>query len=191
MMAQVNQLPRPLLIALAATAVAAVLMVATRGGGSTSSPSSPAPATQAQTTGTPTGTGSNSTPTTGSGGQGVNTAAGQPKPAPKTAPRTLPGPVSRALDAKKVIVLLLWNPNGSDDKSVRQSVASISSHGGKVAKFNDTLGNVARYTRITGTQSVTQTPAVVVVDRQGNGQVAMGFLDTATVEQLVVDALRH
>jgi hypothetical protein len=189
MMAQVNQLPRPLLIAIAGAAVAAVLMVATRSGGSPSSTGSSTPATQAQTTGSPSGTGSQATgSTTGSGDKGGATATSQPKP--KTDPRTLPVAVDRAMDAKKVIVLLLWNPNGSDDQSVRHSLTQVSSHGGKVVKFSDTLGNLSRYTRVTGIQSVTQTPAVVVVDRKGNGQVATGFLDTATVDQLVVDALR-
>ena len=186
MMAQVQQLPRPLLIAVVGAALAAVMMVATRGGGSESSTGSPAPASQAQTTGTP-GSGTQSRSSTGSGKQG---AAGGSQPSTKSKPRTLPAGVDRALDAKKVVVLLLWNPKGADDQSVKQALSGVSSHGGKVAKFDDTLGNLARYTRITGTQSVNQTPAVVVVDRQGNGQVATGYLDSASLDQLVVDALR-
>jgi hypothetical protein len=187
MMAQVQQLPRPLLIALVGAALAAVMMVATRGGGSeSSSTGSPAPATQAQTTGTP-GSGTQSQSSAGSGEQGSATAS---QPNTKSKPRTLPADVDRALDAKKVVVLLLWNPKGADDQSVKQALSGVSSHGGKVAKFNDTLGNLARYTRITGTQSVNQTPAVVVVDRKGNGQVATGYLDSASLDQLVVDALR-
>jgi hypothetical protein len=84
---------------------------------------------------------------------------------------------------------MFYNPKSPDDISVRRSVESIPSHGGKVATFTDKFDNVARYTRLTGQQTINQTPTVIVVDPQGNGRMATGFRDQETVEQLVVDAL--
>jgi hypothetical protein len=180
----VTSLPRPILYALVGAAAVLALLVGTRHRG-TSSPTTttPAPANTkpANTAGT------HAKPTT---------EHKKPSSAAKSHPasgsqRTLPAPVQRALSAHKVVVLLFWNPRSSDDRSVRQAFASVSGHGGAVAKFTDTLGNVARYTRVTGSDAaVTQTPTVVVVDRKGNGRFVTGFQDSATVEQLVVDALK-
>jgi hypothetical protein len=85
-------------------------------------------------------------------------------------------------------VLLFWSPRGTDDRSVKQSVDSLSHRGGKVAVFTDRPKNVARYTRVSAAINVVQTPTLVVVDRKGNARVATGFLDRETVGQYVIDA---
>src|SRR3954453_2790924 len=41
----------------------------------------------------------------------------------------LPGPVARALDAKKTVVILFWNKNGVDDRSVKKSVDRLPRRG--------------------------------------------------------------
>jgi hypothetical protein len=178
----VSSLPRPLLLAIVGVAAVFALMFATRRGGE-SSPTTPAPSTQSASS-----AGTQAKPATAS-----RKGSGPAKPAEhpvSLSKHTLPAPVKRALDSHKVVVLLFWNPRGSDDRSVKQSFDSISSRGGAVAKFTDTLGNLSRYTRVTGTNAVAQTPTVVVVDRQGNGRSATGFQDSATVDQLVVDSLK-
>jgi hypothetical protein len=179
----ITSLPRPILLGLVGAAAVLALLFATRHG-SKSSPATPAPSqTQA-----PSSTGTHAKPSTEpkKGSPGTSSPAHQASPSQ----RTLPTPVKRALDAHKVVVLLFWNPKGSDDRSVKQAVDSISSHGGAVAKFTDTLGNLSRYTRVTANQGVTQTPTIVVVDRRGNGHFATGLQDSATAEQLVVDSLK-
>jgi hypothetical protein len=178
----VSSLPRPLLLAIVGVAAVFALMFATRRGGE-SSPTTPAPS-QTQSASS-AGTHAKSA-TASRKGSGTASPAEHPASVSK---QTLPGPVKRALDAHKVVVLLFWNPSGSDDRSVKQSFDEVSSRGGAVAKFADTLGNLSRYTRVTGTNAVTQTPTLVVVDRQGNGRSATGFQDSATVDQLVVDSL--
>ena len=55
--------------------------------------------------------------------------------------------MAKALDAKKTVVLLFWNKNGVDDRSVKESVDRLSRRGGKVAMFTDTVKNLSRYTR--------------------------------------------
>lgn len=111
------------------------------------------------------------------------------RPGAGTRSRTLPRPVKRALDAHKVVVLLFWSRRGTDDRSVKSAVDSLSRRGGKVAVFTDRSKNAARYTKITTAAAVEQTPTLVVVNRHGQARTATGYLDRETVEQYVVDAL--
>jgi hypothetical protein len=172
----VASLPRPLLVALVGAAAVLALLFATRRGDE-SSPVTPAP--------------TKSQPATGAAQNkpSPSKSSGQPSAARPSSQRALPAPVKRALDAQKVVVLLFWNPKGSDDRSVKESFDSISRHRGAVAKFTDTLRNLSRYTRVTASQPVTQTPTIVVIDRNGNGRFVTGFQDRATVDQLVTDSL--
>jgi hypothetical protein len=179
----ISSLPRPVLVGLVGAAAVLALLFATRQGGKSSSPATPAPAKAPA----PPKSGTHAQPSTetpkGSGGASSSSKSNAAK-------STLPAPVKRALDAHKVVVILFWNPRGSDDRSVKEAVDSVSRHGGTVAKFTDTLGSLSRYTRVTGKDAVTQTPTVVVVDRRGKGRFSTGLQDSATVDQLVVDALK-
>ena len=56
--------------------------------------------------------------------------------------------------------------------------------------FSDNARHAARYVRITSATDVSQTPTLVVVNRQGKARVATGYLDGDSVEQYVVDAFR-
>jgi hypothetical protein len=163
-----------------------------RSRGETPAPPPPAPGAQA-TTPTPTPAApapSGSAPTQSSAGKsqsGGQAGANGGKAA--TRRKTLPAPVRRALDAHKVLVLFFWNPRGTDDRSVKSAVNGLSRHGGKVAVFSDRPKNLARYTKVTSGIDVTQTPTLVVVNRQGEARKATGYLDPESVRQYVVDAL--
>jgi hypothetical protein len=185
----IQGLPRPVLFALLGVLAAIALLFATRRGGEEAT--APAPPAVNQATGTATGSGTQSGSQSQSGAQGQQgQQSGTPEETAKAKPRGLPSDVERALDAKKVVAVLFYNPRSPDDLSVKRDVEAIPSRGGKVATFTDTLENVYRYTRLTGSQGVTTTPTLVVVDERGNGRMGTGFNDEATVDQLVVDALR-
>jgi len=185
-MSQVGQLPRPVLVAVAGIAAVAVLLFATRRGGETATAPAPqvaatesaAPAQPAKDAASKAQAGER----TRSQGQGGRASS-------RDSARTLPAGVQRAVNANKVVVVLFWNAKGSDDRAVRSAVSGVSTRNGAVAKFTDTLGNFSRYTRLTGENAITQTPTVMVVDRKERSEVATGYLDGATVDQLVVDAL--
>jgi hypothetical protein len=177
---RLQSLPRPVLIAIVGGLAAITLLFISRRGGSEEVVSPAAPAEQQQA---PAQAG-----TQAKAGEAKQGGAGAGE-AEKSPPRTLPTGVKNALDAHKVVALMFYNPKSPDDLSVKRSVEGISTHGGKVATFTDKLDNVARYTRLTGQQTVNQTPTVIVVDPQGNGRMATGFRDQETVDQLVVDAL--
>jgi cytoskeletal protein RodZ len=186
----ISSLPRPVLFAIVGAAAVLALLFATRQGKQSSSPATPAPTKAPAPAKVPASTksGTHAQPSTEKPKSGGSSSATKPSSSAKT---TLPAPVKSALDAHKVVVILFWNPRGADDRSVKGAVDSVSRHGGAVAKFTDTLGNLSRYTKLTGQdEPITQTPTVVVVDRRGKGRFSTGLQDSATVDQLVVDALK-
>ena len=76
------------------------------------------------------------------------------KPAkPGLADDAAPGDPSRPLlasvDAGKVVVVLFWNKNASDDRATRRGLRSIDLHGGKVVASAVPIGDVGRYEAIT------------------------------------------
>jgi hypothetical protein len=173
-------LPRPVILAI----VGAVLFVGlfmftrSRSGGSSSSGTpaatqsqTPAPAQSQASPGTPTDPGAAATADSKTSGKG------------------LPVKVGRALNAKKVVVLLFWNRKAVDDRSVHRAVSGLATHRGKVAVFDDRVGNLSKYTRITGTAQVAQTPSLVIIDRRGGAEVETGYLDRETIQQFVDTAL--
>ena len=183
----IASLPRPVLMGLIGVVVVGGLFVMTRGGSEDQSGApSPAPATQ---TTQPAPTVTPSTSSTNAPSNAARPTEPRPtRPQDGSAKRTLPAPVRRALDAHKVVVLLFWNPRGTDDRSVKGAVDALP-ESKRVAVFTDSTKNVSRYTKITSSADVNQTPALVVVDRQRDARVATGYLDSTTVEQYVVDAL--
>ena len=141
---------------------------------------------------------------TGAGEAGAQLAAptaAKPKPTVAKAPaarapkretaavRALPRDVQGALDAKKVLVLLFWEPKSSEDRAVRQQVAGISRHGGKVFVKVAPINQVGRYSKITSGARVLQSPTVLVIDREHKAVSLVGYLDRANVEQAVEAAL--
>jgi hypothetical protein len=197
-----TSLPRPVLLALVGAAAIAALFVFSRRGGEQAAQSPPAatgpgaaqPGSQGTTPpqgGTATTPGATQGQSGSATGQGSGAGTGSPgKPVRVNEPRKMPPAVKRALDANKIVVLLFWNPDGTDDRRVRQAVDSIGKRGGKVAVFTNDLSHLARYIRVTSPANVTQSPTLVVVDRDGNARTATGYLDAASVDQYVVDALR-
>jgi hypothetical protein len=180
-----TSLPRPVLLALLGAVAVAGLFLVTRGRGNEEGGSVPAVTPPAQTSTGP-GAASAAKPATPSAPTAKPGASGRAR---SSQSRTLPAPVSKALAAHKVVVLLFWSPRGVDDRSVKAAVDALPRHGGKVAVFTNKLNHFARYTRIAAAANVAQTPTLIVTNRKGVARVATGYLDPTTVEQYVVDAL--
>jgi hypothetical protein len=181
-MSQIAEIPRPLLVALiGAVAVGALLFATSRGGTKSSTPTvqSAKPATPASK--------AHAGKTAQPSAKRSESSGAAPH---KATIQGLPAPVGRAVAADKVVVMLFWNPRSTDDRAVKAALAGVSTRHGAVAKFTDTLPHFSRYTRLTGQNVVTQTPTVLVLDKHKQVKTATGYLDTATVDQLVVDALR-
>jgi hypothetical protein len=103
----------------------------------------------------------------------------------------LPKPVANAVEQGKVMVLLFWNPKSADDRAVRRSLRGVDRWGGDVYVKAAPVKSVSRYGRITRGADVQQSPTVVVVDRNLRAEALVGFVDTPTIDQAVVDAMRN
>ena len=176
-----TQLPRPALLAIVGAVAVLGLFFVTRRGGEETVPSTPAPSQTTSPSATPRRRQQNAP-------QSKNAAVADEGEAGS---QGLPSPVAKALDAKKTVVVLFWNKNGVDDRSVKKSVDRLSRRGGNVAKFTDTVKNLSRYTRITSAASVSTTPAVVVVNSRGQAEVLTGYNDYQTINQFVSNASRR
>lgn len=172
------ELPRPAIIAALGALILVVTFVVTQG--KTSTTSSPAPAS---TTANTTTTGTTSTQ-----------PAVKPKPKKPVPPAIQPGQgvppaVARALDRREIVVLLFYEPAGADDQATRVAVRAVHSAGPHVALFTDTVSRISNYRRVVGSLGISQTPAMVVIDKQLKARLYQGFLDAGTIRQSVRDAL--
>lgn len=187
-----TSLPRPALMGIVGLLAVVAVFMFTRGGGEeeVSAPATPVPSEQSS----PSSDAPSDLAPSGTAAAPATPSETAKAPAPTAGPaatksRTLPVPVKRALDKNKVVVLLIWNPRGSDDKNVKNAVDGLSRRGGKVAVFTDRPERLARYTTITAAAELAQTPTLIVVNRDQVARKATGYLDPETVDQYVVDAL--
>jgi hypothetical protein len=144
-----------------------------------------APTTSASTSTTATGT--DTTTTTGTS-TGTTTTPAKPKQPELAAGAGLPSDVARALNAGKVVVLFFYEPAASDDQATRAAVRAVRSAGGGVALFQDTVSRISDYRRLVGALGISQSPAMVVIDRNRKAELLQGYLDSGTIRQTVRDA---
>lgn len=173
-------LPRPAIIAALGVLVLAVTFLVTKAGdnGSVSTPTPTVAQTSTATT--------SSTTTTATG---TATTPAKPKQPTLTAGPGLPAPVARALNQNRVVVLFFYEPAASDDQATRAAIRAVHTAGGNVALFQDTVARISNYRRLVGALGISQSPAMVVIDRNRHAQLLQGYLDSGTIRQTVRDAL--
>ncbi len=103
----------------------------------------------------------------------------------------LPKPVATALRKQQVLVLLFWNGRSADDKAVHAALKRVDRWNGHVSVQSAPISQIARYGRIARGVDVQQSPTVVVADRNLQAETLVGYVDAATINQVVVDALRN
>jgi hypothetical protein len=102
----------------------------------------------------------------------------------------LPRPVANAVRHHKVVALLFTNSRSTDDRMTRAAFRHVLHLRGAVYTQVAPLDRISRYARITRGADVTQSPTVVVVDRHMKATTLVGYVDTDTIDQAVVDAMR-
>ena len=102
----------------------------------------------------------------------------------------LPKPVRTAIRKDKVLVLLFWNGKSVDDKAVRASLRKVDRWDGRVSVHVAPLKQISKYGQIARGVDVEQSPTVVIADRDLKAETLVGYVDTTTIDQAVVDALR-
>ncbi len=128
---------------------------------------------------------------TATGSAGGATAQGGAQAAVREDLEGVPAPVAKAIGKQQVLVLLFWNEKSADDRAVRQELRKVDDWDGRVYKQAAPIRSISRYGRITRGADVEQSPTVVVVDPELRAESLVGFVDAATIEQAVVDAMRN
>ena len=103
----------------------------------------------------------------------------------------LPKPVRQAIRKDKVLVLLFWNGKSADDKAVRAALRKVDRWDGRVCVQVAPIKKIAKYGRIARGVDVEQSPTIVVADRELRAETLVGYVDTTTIDQAVVDAFRN
>ena len=103
----------------------------------------------------------------------------------------LPKPVAAALRRHQVLVLLFWNGRSADDQAVHAALKRVDRWNGRVSVQSAPISRIARYGRIARGVDIQQSPTVVVADPNLRAETLVGYVDAATINQAVVDALRN
>jgi hypothetical protein len=195
------ELPRPAIIAALGVLVLAATFFITKAGDNAGTVSAPSSSGGATTTTTPansgtgastTATGTTSTGTTSTGTTTTTAKPAAPKQPPVAAGPGLPSDVARALNSGKVVVLFFYEPAAADDQATRAAVRAVragAGGGGRVRLFQDLVARISDYRRLVGSLGISQSPALVVIDRNRKAELLQGYLDSGTIEQTVRDAI--
>jgi hypothetical protein len=99
--------------------------------------------------------------------------------------------VEHELQQGKTVLILFWNPHGSDDVAVHDALPAVQhSLGGNVAVHYASAGQVGAFGTITHAIQITQTPTLLVVNSHGQATVLTGLTDAFSIEQSVSES-RH
>jgi hypothetical protein len=100
-----------------------------------------------------------------------------------------PAAVRAAMASGKVVVLLFWNQQASDDRRVREELAHVSSHGGRALIVAAPVRKVSLFSSSIRGVQVLQSPTVLVVDRRHQARTLIGYTDRAEIGQAVDQAV--
>jgi hypothetical protein len=100
-----------------------------------------------------------------------------------------PAAVRTAMANGKVVVLLFWNQQASDDRRVHEELAHVSSHGGKVLIVAAPVRQVSLFSASIRGIQVLQSPTILVVDHSRKARTLVGYTDRAEIGQAVDDAV--
>jgi hypothetical protein len=178
-----DQVSRPLLVALlAVVALAGLWVVALRPKADTAADAPLPPPAQAAAAAKPVRPAAAATP-----------AAKPVQPAPAVKAAAPAGAAERAvlrdMAANRVVVLLFWAKRGADDRAVRDAVRGLDRRGGRVAVHVASITDVGRFESITRDVTVTQSPTTLVIDRAGEAQAIVGLTEPRELAQAVGDAI--
>ena len=119
---------------------------------------------------------------------------------PLTAEQTkgLPKKIVTALNERKVFVVGVfdtketrWARMASDDRRVRRELEKANRYKGQVAVDQTSLGELSKLNAVVGDVGVSQSPSVVVVDRNRVATVLNGFVEVNAINQAIADARRN
>jgi hypothetical protein len=148
---------------------------------------------------TPSSTPSTAAPAAGAGSvpviSGTASAKTQVAPAaghavPTRSARQRLGVVSRAVQERKVVAMLFYNPKAADDRAVKSELAAVPSSGGKVVSLAVPLFELSFYPVVTSQVPVTMSPTLVIINPLRQASTIEGFADSFEISQRITDAVQ-
>jgi hypothetical protein len=94
----------------------------------------------------------------------------------------------RGVAQGRKVVILFRNPRALDDRAVDVAMRTLDRETRNVVVLTDHVGNADEYGSMVEDLGVNQTPAVVVVDSRGTARLIEGYVDPASLVQVVADA---
>lgn len=88
-------------------------------------------------------------------------------------------------------MLLFWNGKSADDKAVKAALTKVDRWDGRVSVQTASIKKISKYGRIARGVDVEQSPTIVVTDPELRAETLVGYVDTTTIDQAVVDAFRN
>jgi hypothetical protein len=154
------------------------------------------------------GTASSTSTTAASGGASSTTSSNPTQPATQGSTATQPGHPARAakrvhthaamvrlstvkgaMAKHKVVAMLFYNPLAADDAAVKNELASVPTHHGRVVKLTIPLSEASNFTAVTQQVPVNFSPTLVLIAPNGQAGEIVGFSDQLEIAQRVDDAL--
>jgi hypothetical protein len=97
--------------------------------------------------------------------------------------------VQHAVNGHKLVAMLFYNPAAADDVAVKQELAAVSTHHGKVVKLTIPLSESSNFTPVTQQVPVNFSPTLVLIAPNGQVDEIVGFSDRFEIAQRVDDGL--
>ena len=83
-----------------------------------------------------------------------------------------------------------WRPLADDDRYVRNALKRSNRYGGDVVVKTVGLDKLSTYGALVNDLDVSQSPSIVVIDRNLKGKVLTGYVDRIAINQAIADARR-
>jgi hypothetical protein len=109
--------------------------------------------------------------------------------APARAAGRLDGSLLRDIRRGRVVVLLFWNAQGADDIATRGAIRGLDRHHGKVVVHVVSIAQVGRYPVVTRGVTIAQSPTTLVIGRKRHARAIVGLSEPQELAQAVDDAL--
>ncbi len=99
--------------------------------------------------------------------------------------------VEHELQQGKTVLILFWNPHGSDDVAVHNSLPAVQhALGSKVAVHYASAGQVGAFGTVTHAVQITQTPTLLIVNPHGQTTVLTGLTEAFAIQQAIAESRR-
>jgi hypothetical protein len=139
-------------------------------------------------------TAGSTTKTAPAAGSATTTQPSAPAAKPAAKPDALAGVPTRVANAirkQKVVVLGFFGAKAADDRDVRKAMFKADRWDGRVFVTSASINKVSKWGRIARGVDVQQSPTVVVIGTDLKATPLVGYVDTRSINQAVVDSLHN